>query len=175
MAILNNVQGCPVHHEQQMPFPASIVTRKKGFFNWPWETLYYCTGTYNPETAVIFKSVGKVPTFHLFFILFPHQHLSTCACHADHVMILWRKSAFFNIILFTCICTHYLMKTKGFNSSGILNGKQNIQARQVHIVPCLDSYFINQHYLRRPVDIFSTRGKPSFLNIKMSCCSCSGL
>ena len=50
-----------------MPFPASIVARKKGFFNWPWETLYYCTGTYNPETAIIFKSVGKVPTFHLFF------------------------------------------------------------------------------------------------------------
>ena len=44
-----------------------IVTRKKGFFNWPWETPYYCTGTYNPETAIIFKSVGKVPTFHLFF------------------------------------------------------------------------------------------------------------
>ena len=63
-------------------------TRKKGFFNWRWETLYYWTGTYNPETAITFKSVGKVPTFHLFLILFPHQHLTTCACHADHMMIL---------------------------------------------------------------------------------------
>ena len=48
-----------------------IVTRKKGFFNWPWETPYYCTGTYNPETAIIFKSVGKVPTFHFFLSFFP--------------------------------------------------------------------------------------------------------
>ena len=39
----------PVHQEQQLPFPASIVTRKKVFFNWPWETLYYWTGTYNPS------------------------------------------------------------------------------------------------------------------------------
>ena len=63
-------------------------TRKKGFFNWLWETLHYWTRTYNPETTITFKSVGKVPTFHLFLILFPHQHLTTCACHADHMMIL---------------------------------------------------------------------------------------
>ena len=48
------------------------------------------------------KVLGRFLLF-TFFYPFPHQHLSTCACHADHVMILWRKSVSFNIILFTCI------------------------------------------------------------------------
>ena len=81
MAIL--VQGCPVHQEQQINVISCIYScPKKGL-------LPFIIAL--EHTILKLQSFSKVLGRFLlftFFYPFPHQHLSTCACHADHVMIL---------------------------------------------------------------------------------------
>ena len=87
MAIL--VQGCTGHQEQQMPFPAFIEPEKRASSTDAEKPfIIELEHTILKLQSLSKDSVGKVPTFHLFLILFPHQHLTTCACHADHMMIL---------------------------------------------------------------------------------------
>ena len=87
MAIL--VQGCPVHQEQQINAISCIYScPKKGLLQLTLGNPLLLHWNIQSWNCNHFQKCWEGSYFSLFFILFSHQHLSTCACHADHVMIL---------------------------------------------------------------------------------------